>query len=68
MLKRTYETTETECKFWVDKLTGNMHIDIDGAIGEIPHEEALKIVFELKDQLLCFHESKSDIWKKLFGK
>ena len=69
MLKRTFETEEIEAKFWVDKNTGILSIDINGAIGgKFPHEEGLQIILEVKDDLLGYQESKGNIWDKFLGK
>ena len=68
MLKRTFETEEIEAKFWVDKNTGILSIDINGAIGEFPHEEGLQIILEIKEDLLGYQETKGNIWYKFLDK
>lgn len=68
MLKRTYETEETEAKFWINKETGALNIDIDSGIGEIPNEEAIQIIHELQKDLMDYYDKKESFWTKYFGR
>lgn len=68
MLKRTFETNSQVRNFWVDKQTGNLFIQDVNETVEIPHEEAVQIILEIKGELLDFQESKSNIWDKFLGK
>lgn len=68
MLKRTFEKDNQVRNFWVDNQTGNLFIQDVKEIIEIPHEEAVQLILEIKGQLLDFQESKSNIWDKFLGK
>lgn len=68
MLKRQFESENQVRNFWVDKQTGNLFIQDVKEIVEIPHEEAVQLILEIKGELLDFEESKSNIWDKFLGK
>lgn len=68
MLKRQFESDNKVRNFWVDKQTGSLFIQDVKETVEIPHEEAVQLILEIKGELLDFEESKSNIWDKFLGK